>query len=63
MMNPVQIFMITVLIGSIVMIVGVLSFWKSGDGAPDSLRDYLIWGTGFLVAMGLQVLAITKILA
>jgi hypothetical protein len=55
--------MITVLIGSIVMIVGVLSFWKSGDGAPDSLRDYVIWGTGFLVAMGLQVLAITKILA
>ncbi|WP_283743152.1 hypothetical protein [Sideroxydans sp. CL21] len=59
-MNPVQIFMITVLIGSIVMIVGVLSFWKSG---PDSLRDYLIWGTGFLVAMGLQILALTKVLA
>lgn len=59
-MNPVQIFMITVLIGSIVMIVGLLSFWKSGDGVSNSLRDYLIWGTGFLVAMGLQILAITR---
>ncbi|OIR18056.1 hypothetical protein GALL_13820 [mine drainage metagenome] len=62
-MNPVQIFMITVLIGSIVMIVGALLCWKSGEGVSDSLRDCLIWGTGFLVAMGLQVLAITKVLA
>lgn len=59
-MNPVQVFMITVLIGSVVTIVGVLLCWKSGDSVPDSLRDCLIWGAGFLVAMSLQILAINR---
>jgi hypothetical protein len=59
-MNPVQIFMITVFFGSIGMIVAIVLCRRSEEGASDTFRDCLLWGTGFFVAMCLQVLALSR---
>ncbi len=59
-MNPVQIFMITVFLGSIGLIVAIVICKRSEDSVSDTFRDCLLWGTGFFIAMCLQVLAISR---
>jgi len=58
-MNPIQIFMITVFFGSIGMIIAIV-LCKRSEERTDTLRDCLLWGTGFFVAMCLQVLALSR---
>ena len=59
MMNPVQVFMIAVFFGSIGMIVAIVICKKLEVSVSDTFRDCLLRGTGFFVAMCLQVLAIS----
>lgn len=58
-MNPIQIFMITVFFGSIGMIIAIV-LCKGSEERADTFRDCLLWGTGFFVAMCLQVLALSR---
>lgn len=58
-MSPTVAFMTSVFVGCIVLLVGILILRKSEQSFTESFRESLFWGTGIVVAMSLQVLALT----
>ena len=60
-MNPVASLLMTIFFGSIVLMMGIVIFRESGKSISDAFRECLAWGTGFFVAMSMQVLAIATL--
>jgi hypothetical protein len=59
MMNSITALMLCVFMGAVVLMVGFLIFRDSERSFTDALRECLFWGTGFFVAMSVQVLALS----
>jgi hypothetical protein len=61
MMNPVAGLLLRVFFGSIVLMMGIVIFRESGKSISDAFKECLAWGTGFFVAMSMEVLAIAAL--
>ena len=60
-MNSVATLLMTAFFGAIVLMMGIVIFRESGRSISDAFNECLAWGTGFFVAMSMQILAIATL--
>ena len=60
-MNPVISLLLCVACGTVVLMAGILITRESGSSLSSSFKHSLVWGTGFFVAMSMQILAIARL--
>jgi len=61
MMNPIISLLMTVAFGAIFLMVGILVCREAEQSISNALKECMAWGTGFFVAMSIQVLAIASL--
>ena len=60
-MNPTVLLLLTVATGAVVLMGGIIICRESDKSIPSTLRECLAWGSGFFVAMSVQVILIAHL--
>jgi hypothetical protein len=61
MIHPVIPLLGTIFVGAVVLMLGILLCRESEKSFSEAFRECLYWGTGFFVAMSVQVIAISTL--
>lgn len=60
-MNTTVLLLLTVATGAVVLMAGIIICRESDQSIPSTLRECFAWGTGFFVAMSVQVILIANL--
>ena len=60
-MNPTVLLLLTVATGTVVLVAGIIICRGSDKSIPSTLRECFAWGTGFFVAMSVQIILIAHL--